>query len=74
MYHEPRIIPAGYIRSSRFDVADVEFYVSRFLGRVFEQVENDRSFRGYLYIISECRVMLGTMVKKGTYNNESYDL
>ena len=25
MYHEPRIIPAGYIRSSRFDGADVEF-------------------------------------------------
>jgi hypothetical protein len=24
MYHEPRIIPAGYIRSSRFDGADVE--------------------------------------------------
>ena len=25
MYHEPRIIPAGYIRSSRLDGADVEF-------------------------------------------------
>ena len=25
MYHEPRIIPAEYIRSSRFDGADVEF-------------------------------------------------
>ena len=25
MYHEPRIIPAGYIRSSRFDGSDVEF-------------------------------------------------
>ena len=25
MYHEPRIIPAGYIRSSRFDGPDVEF-------------------------------------------------
>ena len=25
MYHEPRIIPAGYIRSSRFDGPDMEF-------------------------------------------------
>ena len=24
MYHEPRIIPAGYIRSSRFDGPDIE--------------------------------------------------
>ena len=25
MHHEPRIIPAGYIRSSRFDGPDVGF-------------------------------------------------